>query len=129
MCLVQILLVFQRLIKVCFASFARAGKYELQLIVMSDSYVGCDKVVPIKFKVSTLSKAAMEAREQKANKPVQWGDSDEEDEEGKGEGKEDEEEDEDEGDDYDSDETGELESGSDGESEAGDDEKEHKKKK
>lgn len=35
----------------------RAGKLELQLYVMSDSYVGCDRVLPVRLKVEPLTRA------------------------------------------------------------------------
>jgi len=129
-------------VELSFMAPPKAGKYELQLHVMSDCYVGCDKVVPVKLRVSQMTRAIAEGRDAKAlAKMQQWQDSDEEEdgeegksrrkkgkaepkaegseEEGKGEEEEEEEEeeDEDEGDDYDSDETGELETGSEDEEE------------
>ena len=106
----------------------RAGKYDLTLHVMCDSYVGSDEKIPIKMKVSPQTKQAMDDRAQRSlakQQQQQWVDSDAEDEgEGEDEGEkkekkskrkeedEDEDEDEEEGDgeDWDSDETGDMES-------------------
>lgn len=62
-------------------SLPRAGKYELQLVAMCDSYVGVDRTVPITLKVSALTRAALDEREARNAKVKQW-ESDEEEEEG-----------------------------------------------
>lgn len=43
-----------------------AGKYDLQLLCMPDSWVGCDKVVPIKLKVEPSTRADREGRGRRA---------------------------------------------------------------
>ena len=65
----------------------RAGKYELQLVAMCDCYVGCDRTLPVRIKVSAMTRAAMEgrdARSQKAQQGRRELDSDEEDDDDKG---------------------------------------------
>lgn len=61
--------------------FPRAGKYELQLVAMCDSYVGVDRTVPITLKVSALTRAALDEREARNAKVKQWESDDEEEEE------------------------------------------------
>ncbi|GAX76583.1 hypothetical protein CEUSTIGMA_g4029.t1 [Chlamydomonas eustigma] len=94
----------------------KAGKYDLQLVVMSDCYIGCDRTVALRLKVNPLTKAVMELREQKQNKAAaaKWESDDDDDDESKTGEKDDSEDEESEGDDYDSDETGELETGDEG---------------
>ena len=61
----------------------RAGKYDLQLVVMSDCYVGCDRTIPIKLKVYPVTRATLEGREarsQSTKAAQQWDDSEDEDE-------------------------------------------------
>eukprot|EP00798_Chlamydomonas_sp_ICE-L_P002999 gene3000-13013_t len=72
---------------------------------MSDSYVGCDRSMPVKIKVTPLTRQISEGRDAKSVAATQkWAsDDDRSDVE--------EEDEEDDGDDYDSDESGELETG------------------
>ncbi|GLC39388.1 hypothetical protein PLESTM_000891300 [Pleodorina starrii] len=125
----------------------RAGKHELQLLIMSDSYVGCDRTIPLRMRVVPLTRAVQEGRDAKSQaKAKEWANSsDEEDnEEGEGrrrrkggaaaagdgasdagsaagEGDSDEGEEDVNSDDYDSEETGELESGPEDEEDEEDD--------
>ena len=39
------------------ATACRAGKYDLHLLVMCDSYIGADRVVPVRLMVQTPSRA------------------------------------------------------------------------
>ncbi|EFJ44468.1 molecular chaperone [Volvox carteri f. nagariensis] len=116
----------------------RAGKHELQLLIMSDSYVGSDRVIPLRVRVLPLTRAVQEGRDAKSQaKAKEWANSsDEEDggEEGEGrrrrkgaaaaggdgasdagsaagDGESDDGDEDINSDDYDSEETGELESG------------------
>ncbi|MEW5311207.1 MAG: hypothetical protein WDW38_002941 [Sanguina aurantia] len=41
---------------------AKAGKFEFQLLVMSDCYAGVDRMVPVRIKVVPLTRAAAEGR-------------------------------------------------------------------
>ncbi|KAG2485811.1 hypothetical protein HYH03_015521 [Edaphochlamys debaryana] len=111
----------------------KAGKYELQVLIMSDSYVGCDRAIPLRLRVVPMTRAVQEGRDAKSQaKAKEWVDSDEEDgdDEGKkkkrggdgdsdagsaaGDGDSEDEGDEDiNSDEYDSEETGEMESGED----------------
>lgn len=59
-------------------SSSRAGKYELQVIVMCDAYVGCDRVLPVRLRVAALTRAAQEGRDARAlAKQQQWASDDE----------------------------------------------------
>ncbi|KAG2451784.1 hypothetical protein HYH02_003562 [Chlamydomonas schloesseri] len=58
----------------------KAGKHELQVVVMSDSYVGCDRTIPLRIKVVPLTRAAQEGRDAKSlAKAKEWADSDADD--------------------------------------------------
>lgn len=91
-----------------------AGKYDLQLLCMPDSWVGCDRAVPIKLKVEAATRADREGRGRRAalqrteeSEALMRGDgSDLESDAGQEEEEEDREA-------YDSDEYGTEESGSD----------------
>ncbi|KXZ42319.1 hypothetical protein GPECTOR_162g134 [Gonium pectorale] len=119
----------------------RAGKHELQLLIMSDSYVGCDRAIPLRMKVVPMTRAVQEGRDAKSQaKAREWASSDdEEDEDGgrrkrrardadadsdagsaAGEGGSEDDEDVN-SDEYDSEESGELESGSDDDGDGEDD--------
>ncbi|KAG2441769.1 hypothetical protein HXX76_003382 [Chlamydomonas incerta] len=55
----------------------KAGKHELQVVVMSDSYVGCDRTIPLRIRVVPLTRAAQEGRDAKSlAKAKEWADSD-----------------------------------------------------
>ncbi len=43
-----------------------AGKYDLQLLCMPDSWVGCDRAVPIKLRVEPRTRADREGRGRRA---------------------------------------------------------------
>eukprot|EP00197_Chlamydomonas_leiostraca_P010453 CAMPEP_0202862194 /NCGR_PEP_ID=MMETSP1391-20130828/3321_1 /ASSEMBLY_ACC=CAM_ASM_000867 /TAXON_ID=1034604 /ORGANISM="Chlamydomonas leiostraca, Strain SAG 11-49" /LENGTH=714 /DNA_ID=CAMNT_0049541695 /DNA_START=168 /DNA_END=2313 /DNA_ORIENTATION=+ len=114
-----------QLVELMFMAPLKAGKYDLQVHVLCDSYVGCDRILPVRLVVAPLTRAAKEGRDARSMaKAQQWASDDESDAGDKSDGKEragrDSDTDdsgsgsEDESDyDYDSDETGELESGSD----------------
>jgi hypothetical protein len=48
----------------CLAIYA--GKYDLQLLCMPDSWVGCDRAVPIKLRVEPRTRADREGRGRRA---------------------------------------------------------------
>ncbi|KAF5837295.1 Sec63 Brl domain-containing protein [Dunaliella salina] len=96
----------------------KASTYNLQLILMCDSYVGADRTVPLKLTVHPLSRAVQEGRDARSMAKAKEWDSDDEKEGkpllGSDKDSDEEEEDEEQSDyDYDSEETGELMSGSD----------------
>ncbi len=43
-----------------------AGKYDMQLLCMPDSWVGCDRAVPIKLRVEPRTRADREGRGRRA---------------------------------------------------------------
>lgn len=119
----------------------KAGKHELQVLVMSDSYVGCDRAIPLRLRVVPMTRAIQEGRDARANakareaKPAFSSDDEDDDAEprrrrraaGSDAGSaaddeasdrvDDEDEDDLNSEDYDSEESGELESGSEDEDE------------
>ncbi len=59
----------------------KAGRLDLQLLVMCESYIGCDRTIPVKLKVAPLTRAVAEGRDAKSKAAAkQWVDSDDEDE-------------------------------------------------
>mmetsp|Transcript_2646 Transcript_2646/g.4510 ORF Transcript_2646/g.4510 Transcript_2646/m.4510 type:complete len:749 (+) Transcript_2646:96-2342(+) len=67
-----------QLVEIMFMAPLRSGKYELQLHIMCDSYVGCDRILPLRLRVAPLTKSAQENRQAKEMaKQKQW-DSDDE---------------------------------------------------
>eukprot|EP00798_Chlamydomonas_sp_ICE-L_P029524 gene29524-5874_t len=112
-----------QLIEMKFMAPVKAGKYELTLVIMSDSYVGCDRSMPVKIKVTPLTRQISEGRDAKSVAATQkWASDDDRSDGEKEQDAEDgveEEDEEDDGDDYDSDESGELETGDEA-SDAGD---------
>ncbi|GIL50242.1 hypothetical protein Vafri_6471 [Volvox africanus] len=123
----------------------RAGKHELQLLIMSDSYVGCDRTIPLRVRVVPLTRAMQEGRDLKSQaKAKEWANNSDEEDGDKGEGRrrrkaaadgdaasdagsaagdgDSDDGDEDvNSDEYDSEETGELESGPEDEEDDADD--------
>ncbi|GIL87084.1 hypothetical protein Vretimale_14247 [Volvox reticuliferus] len=123
----------------------RAGKHELQLLIMSDSYVGCDRTIPLRVRVVPLTRAMQEGRDARSQaKAKEWAHSSDEEDGNKGEsrrrrkgaadgdaasdagsaagdGDSDDGDEDVNSDDYDSEETGELESGPEDEEDDDDD--------
>uniref|UniRef100_A0A7S3R9Y3 J domain-containing protein n=1 Tax=Dunaliella tertiolecta TaxID=3047 RepID=A0A7S3R9Y3_DUNTE len=96
----------------------KASTYNLQLLLMCDSYVGADRTVPLKLTVHPLSRAVQEGRDARSMaKAKEWASDDENEGKpllGSDRDSDEEEEEEEQSDyDYDSEETGELMSGSD----------------
>mmetsp|Transcript_15025 Transcript_15025/g.42165 ORF Transcript_15025/g.42165 Transcript_15025/m.42165 type:complete len:747 (+) Transcript_15025:116-2356(+) len=79
-----------------------AGKYNFQLLIMSDCWIGCDTSVTMPMVVEKLNRAEREARDNAMYAAKAFEDSDEEDDGDDQDGEGEEEEDED----YDSEETG-----------------------
>lgn len=111
-----------QVVELAFAAY-KAGRYDLQLLIMSDCWVGVDRAVPLKLKVAPLTRAAQEGRDARSLAEAKKWESDEEEDEGRDEpeGEDDDaqegEEDEEGEEDYDSEETGEEESGEEDEEE------------
>ncbi len=58
----------------------RAGTYNLQLLLMCDSYVGADRALPLRLTIHPMSRAVQEGRDARSMAQAQQWASDDEDE-------------------------------------------------